>query len=311
MALIECKNCGKMISDTTDKCIHCGADTKEEIKVENVDNTDVCLNCGASLEKDQMFCSKCGVERGRKSKLKCKECGTELSEDEAYCPKCGAKVNQTTKKVKDIINKTKKGTKSNKKIIIIAGAVVVVLLLIFAPMIIVSTSLSNGNYKTAYFFKIGSKEEIVRENEVAYICEDIVNSLKDPSSFELREAWYDDEDDSYVFSIGANNSYGAKIQNYWYYTYDEDDHEYQLWTTLSDFDEEKTYSWDDSSDIIEKVLKNAAKRVVKEIVRDDSLKLDDSICDNINQLFDEGKLKKIELLDVNKIPHEDKESNKV
>ena len=29
MALITCKNCGKKISDTVEKCIHCGATTKE------------------------------------------------------------------------------------------------------------------------------------------------------------------------------------------------------------------------------------------------------------------------------------------
>jgi len=29
MALIECKTCGKKISNTTDKCIHCGSPTKE------------------------------------------------------------------------------------------------------------------------------------------------------------------------------------------------------------------------------------------------------------------------------------------
>ena len=35
MALIECSKCGKMVSDTTDVCIHCGASigANEEIKV--------------------------------------------------------------------------------------------------------------------------------------------------------------------------------------------------------------------------------------------------------------------------------------
>ena len=43
MALIKCKECGKMISDTTERCIHCGASTKEskddsikEVKKEEV-----------------------------------------------------------------------------------------------------------------------------------------------------------------------------------------------------------------------------------------------------------------------------------
>lgn len=42
MALIQCKECGKMVSDTTDKCIHCGCEIeKKEVKeteVKKVDN---------------------------------------------------------------------------------------------------------------------------------------------------------------------------------------------------------------------------------------------------------------------------------
>ena len=36
MALIQCKECGKMVSDTTDKCIHCGCEIeKKELNLPN------------------------------------------------------------------------------------------------------------------------------------------------------------------------------------------------------------------------------------------------------------------------------------
>ena len=40
MALIECRACGKKISDTTEKCIHCGSLTKEP-EVEKIEETTI------------------------------------------------------------------------------------------------------------------------------------------------------------------------------------------------------------------------------------------------------------------------------
>ena len=48
MALVNCPECKKPISDTTDKCIGCGAELKK------------CPECGVLLIKNAAFCSNCG-----------------------------------------------------------------------------------------------------------------------------------------------------------------------------------------------------------------------------------------------------------
>ena len=58
MALIECSECGKMISDKASACPHCG----------------------------------CPVEK----KLTCEECGQQLSANDTVCPYCGCPINETT-----------------------------------------------------------------------------------------------------------------------------------------------------------------------------------------------------------------------
>ncbi len=48
MALITCPNCGKQISDTTEKCIHCGYQIVR------------CPECGKVLESEETQCKCCG-----------------------------------------------------------------------------------------------------------------------------------------------------------------------------------------------------------------------------------------------------------
>lgn len=57
MALINCKNCGKEISDKAIKCIHCGFEPKEIIK-------NVCKECGKEI--DDNICKNCGFDNNKK-----------------------------------------------------------------------------------------------------------------------------------------------------------------------------------------------------------------------------------------------------
>ena len=65
MALINCQECGKEISDTASVCPHCGAPVVKEV-----------------------YCSKCG---------------TKVPENVQYCPACGAAMNTTAAPKKDRI----------------------------------------------------------------------------------------------------------------------------------------------------------------------------------------------------------------
>ena len=55
MALITCPQCGKVISDKADHCVHCG------YKLEKPIPKRVCSECGAELRDDDKFCHNCGA----------------------------------------------------------------------------------------------------------------------------------------------------------------------------------------------------------------------------------------------------------
>lgn len=159
----------------------------------------------------------------------------------------------------------------------------------------ISRLIMEGDYREAYArAEDEQKEEIVTENLIAYLCSNAYPSMKDPDSFGLRNAWYDKSEKEIVLQISGSNSYGGTVSQYWYYKYLEG--EYVLYTTMSDFDHESYYSWDDTEDIVEKILENAAKDSAKKIVKNESKKISSTIVDNINQLFENKKLKDVELL---------------
>ena len=65
MALINCNECGREISDKAVTCPHCGAPTSNA----NL-NTKFCKHCGESIDKECVVCPKCGkqVEEIKNSK---------------------------------------------------------------------------------------------------------------------------------------------------------------------------------------------------------------------------------------------------
>ena len=52
MALIICKNCGKRVSDTAEKCIHCGASLAEEL-IEEVKEEEIAKEEVNKVEKEE------------------------------------------------------------------------------------------------------------------------------------------------------------------------------------------------------------------------------------------------------------------
>ena len=53
MALIKCDKCGKEISDTSKKCIHCGSVIEKKL---------ICSECGKEINADAYECSNCGFK---------------------------------------------------------------------------------------------------------------------------------------------------------------------------------------------------------------------------------------------------------
>ena len=161
--------------------------------------------------------------------------------------------------------------------------------------------MSLGEYQKAYNeANADERKSILLENMIAYVAKDIPDSLKDPESFSLRDAWFDRNEKEMVLYVSGANSFGATTSSYWYYIYDDDKREYQLYVTLSDLEEEEEYSWDDSSEKLEKMLKNFARDDVKEIIANNSYKLSKDGIKNINHLFEEDILENVKLLVENK-----------
>ena len=157
---------------------------------------------------------------------------------------------------------------------------------------------AEGNYKRAYSkAKKNQKDDVLLENLISYECKEAVNDLKDPSSFQLREAWYDKLNSRFVLSISGKNGMGGAATSYWYYKYSEEENEYQLITTISDLDEEDYSYLDDAEDKLEKVFNNIARETIKDIIYKKDNELDNSIIKNINGLHKKDTLQDVELLD--------------
>lgn len=95
MAMIQCPNCGKQISDKAAKCLYCGYEL---------------------ISKEKRICA---------------ECGTELTEDVTECPVCGCPVNIATAPQQVEVTGVKFSKKSKKLLIgVIAIAVIAVVAII-------------------------------------------------------------------------------------------------------------------------------------------------------------------------------------
>jgi hypothetical protein len=140
--------------------------------------------------------------------------------------------------------------------------------------------------------------EVLGENIVAYLSNETSDSLKDPTSFLLRDAWfvgtYVEDDDlvkmQAVLYVSGKNSYGGTVSNYWFYVYNKNDEDFELWGTTSTLNPDK-----DDDDYYVGVL-------CKMIIEDDNVtQLDKSSVKNINTFFDEATLDQVDMLEVDEL----------
>ncbi len=284
---------------------------------QEIRNTEKCANCGASLAEDQAFCPKCGTPR--KKKNVCSKCGADLQEGQEFCSKCGQKVgldvdNNVVSAINQFNADVDKQNRKKKKAPIIIGVVVVIVILAalafktVAPKIFISMEeyLEQGNYEKAYGKAKTDKEklEVKAENAAAVQSAFSADNLKDPSSFSLRDAYYNEDtnDDGsltkrLVLHISGANSYGANVSSYWLYTWDNDDQEWEYFTSVSDLDEEEYSEYDDTDEKLEKMVDNIGRRAIQNVISD-GIKLSKSAIKRINTMFEADTLDDVELLEV-------------
>lgn len=277
--------------------------------------TDVnnkCLNCGKILEENQEYCPECGMKRGAVRKIICSNCKTELNIGQKYCPVCGTK---TDIKANDVISSLKYGYKKGirkmnwKKVLKIFLIIIIIIAIIFVGKFVCSkifvsaeTLASQGDYTKAYEKSKTpeQKDRIYKENMIAVLCKEIVENYKDPSSFELRDAWFSESPKAIVMKTGGKNSYGGIVFSYNYFTYNEDEKKYELDCSVSDLQKEKIYNYLDSiSEQTEKYARNFARLCISGIISNDDNKLANDAIANINNLYKSNLIDNVELLDIN------------
>lgn len=111
MALIECMECGKQISDMSSRCPNCGCPTSESIKKAEIeafkrDNRDKmikkCPMCSTEFEEPVFDCPVCGLSVIN-TPFMMEEARREREANIPKCPTCGStkikKVSATSKAV--------------------------------------------------------------------------------------------------------------------------------------------------------------------------------------------------------------------
>lgn len=280
----------------------------EERKEEGRAEKKFCKHCGKELKEDLNFCPKCGKPCDNTNRIRyCSGCGEIIENDAKFCPKCGTKVDA---KINIDINGAEgamekiTGKLSVKRVGIILATLVVLAVMVTVgikviPQIFVSseTLMSEGNYEKAYHkAKKDKKDNVLIENLISCLCKEAEDGLKDPSSFKLRDAWYESTDKKrIVLYISGKNSMGGTTNNYWLYTFSSDENQYKLFTAIDDMEEEDYKSYDDVDDKLEKLLNNGAREIIREIYSDDN-KLDNDLVERINGLHSKDLLKNVQLL---------------
>lgn len=300
-----CTKCGATLADKQTFCPKCGA-----AKVEPV--VKFCPKCNTELADDQIFCPKCGhkigvtVDAGITSAISQFKVGID-------------KVNEVRKKL-------------SKKVLIgvIAAIVVIIGGVNIVPKLLIDTAgyIEQGKYEKAYskaktkeeqqmvtdaYMSIGdytrahqtapddkSQQMVKIENLAAYYSAYSANNLKDPSSFELRDAYYNmttnDDGNSVgrlVLYLSGANSYGAKVSNYWLYTSSDDEWEY--FCSVSDLEDEEYSKYDDEDEAFEKLVNNVGRSIISTTLKEGT-KLNKDGVKRINQLFEDDKLDDVSLI---------------
>lgn len=266
-------------------------ENKELVTSDNKLNERVCINCGNSLVLGQKFCSNCGKPIDDNTNL------TNLDYN------ASSQLNMPEEKTKGkLLRWLVIGVIC---LVVIVGAFVVWRNILPEidqlknPEVTVSVEelLNQGNYEQAYKNAEDDKKDMVlKENIIAYQCNISAENLKDPDSFNLRNAWFNDDTGEMVLYISGKNGFGGVTSTYWYYTYNEDSKEYELFVALNDLEDEEVYSWDDSDEELEKLLNNLARSMIKLMIEDEH-EIDKAIINRINSLHENEKLSEIVLLD--------------
>ena len=257
----------------------------------------------------------------------CPKCGTPLSGAQQFCGACGTRVAEP-----DLSPQHKQAKQMPTKLPIIIGAAAVVIVVAVVAFFatadlratpeelfnqgkyeaaynkaddkgkasMLSQIIGKGEFETAYRIAPDDKKEsVLVANLAASLSNELMDNLKDPNSFELRNIYYQSSGNQMILEVGAKNSMGGMVSNWYYYTYNNKKGNYGLFMSVADLEDEKIYQYaDSSSEKTEKILKNSVRSTMRDIIADKKNKIDSSFVDGVNLLFKNngGSLSDVELM---------------
>lgn len=235
--------------------------------------------------------------------IKCPECGKEISSTSSVCIQCGYRIKRKTSKHS---RRKRARNRAIRRISILASIILLLIIAIWgfvkfaSPALFITTDelLASGDYQKAYEKAHDDEEKtiVLAENAAAYACKDVITSLKDPSSFVLREGMYIAED-HIVLEVSGKNGFGGYTTSYWVYEYDETLNTFEYACYLSDLEEEEYYSFDDYEESLEKLLNNIYRALIKDNLSNGRYTfLPEKSIKNINSLFENDLLEDVELI---------------
>ena len=316
--LLKCPGCGHGMDNGSEKmaykCASCGSvmsgnleyftaeETAPMTNMQNQTESIYCKHCGKEISKESEFCTYCGKSVKVTAVESCSACGMKLASGARFCSNCGKEIGVETEKNS---KKTQRSAKkfSGKKIGIGLAAVVLLVIVGCASVKILPRFLITpkelmavGDYEKAYHkAESEQKDDILIENLIITICKDIKEIMKDPSSFALRDVWYEaDGERRIVLSVFGKNSFGGMTGQLYVYNFYEG--EYIQFTSISDLDIEEYSEYDDLDESLEKLANNLAREQILEIC-EESNELSEHVLERINTLSQEGLFKEVELLE--------------
>lgn len=210
----------------------------------------------------------------------CPRCGATIAEGQDFCPKCGRKIN-------GLSSKKRRWPKVLIAVVLIAAVIIAGVTIL--PGVLPSTTkyLKEADYDKAYKYARDddSRNAVRFENAVAYSSEIVIGMLNDPTSFDLRDAYYykggNDKVEGLVLYVLAKNKMGGTVGGYSLFTKSDITSWGYVDTISSD--------GDSSNNIFNKELAASRSSDIHQVMQEGT-KLSKDGVDRINNLFKEERL---------------------
>lgn len=281
-----------------------------------------------SSDSSSNFSSESTSEMGTVAAVRfCSKCGMRIEEGASFCGSCGGRIEHDAVNASEAFSGNK-GPKLKLLAALSAFAVVVVVVVVafVIPALTVTYDelIEEGKYEEAYekasneeklevlkklielgefqtAYDVASDEEkqnVLLANLTAYTLKYWVVNLRDQDSFRLRSLNFNENDHEFVVYEGSKDTYGIMLYSWDYYTFDEDDQEYQLLVYFGDLEDEVIDGGSDASleETKKKMIRNIARGRMRTMLESEETKVPDAYVEALNALYETKGFGGVELI---------------